>query len=83
MRGGLVKQVLRYVALLLVMLHAASAQVSTGTITGYVHDSSDAVIIGAKVNIVQLATSGHRETITNERGEATCMPAGISRTTGS
>jgi hypothetical protein len=65
------------------MLHAASAQVSTGTITGYVHDSSDAVIIGAKVNIVQLATSGHRETITNERGEATCMPAGISRTTGS
>lgn len=65
------KQVLRYVALLLVGLHAASAQVSTGTITGYVHDSSDAVIIGAKVNITQLATSEHRETMTNERGEFT------------
>jgi hypothetical protein len=47
-----VKQVLRYVALLVVGLHAASAQVSTGTITGYVHDSSEAVIVGAKVDIV-------------------------------
>lgn len=45
------------------------AQVSTDTITGYVHDSSDAVIIGAKVSIVQLETSERRETLTNERGE--------------
>src|ERR1039457_2706851 len=69
--GNSVKQVLRYVALLVVGLHAASAQVSTGTITGYVHDSSDAVIIGAKVNITQLATSERRETVTNDRGEFT------------
>src|ERR1035438_8426159 len=65
------RQVLRCVALLVVGLHAASAQVSTGTITGYVHDSSDAVIIGAKVNITQLATSERRETVTNDRGEFT------------
>ena len=65
------KQVLGYAALLLVGLHAVSAQVSTGTITGYVHDSSDAVIIGAKVNITQLATSERRETVTNDRGEFT------------
>src|ERR1019366_9456904 len=65
------KQVLRYIALLVVGLHAASAQVSTGTITGYVHDSSDAIIIGAKINITQLATSERRETVTNDRGEFT------------
>src|SRR5205085_8374817 len=45
------------------------AQVSTGTITGYVHDSSEAAIIGAKVSIIQLATSERRETVSNERGE--------------
>jgi hypothetical protein len=65
------KQVLRYVALLLTGLHVVSAQVSTGTITGYVHDSSDAVILGAKVAITQIATSERRETVTNERGEFT------------
>src|ERR1035438_4508661 len=65
------RQVLRCVALLVVGLHAASAQVSTGTITGYVHDSSDAVIIGAKVNITQWPTSERRETVTNDRGEFT------------
>src|SRR5438874_1642725 len=64
-------QVFRYAALLLAGLGAASAQVSTGTITGYVHDSTDAAIVGAKVDITQLATSEHRETITNERGEFT------------
>ncbi|MDQ2948043.1 MAG: carboxypeptidase-like regulatory domain-containing protein, partial [Acidobacteriota bacterium] len=65
---------LRHVALLFVAplffaLQFASAQVSTGTITGYVHDSSDAAIVGAKVSIVQTATSERRETVTNERGE--------------
>ena len=44
-------------------------QVSTGTITGYVHDSTDAVIIGAKVSIVQTETGERRDTVTNERGE--------------
>jgi hypothetical protein len=59
----------RYVALMLSACSALLAQVSTGTITGYVHDSSDAVIIGAKVSIVQVETSERRETLTNERGE--------------
>jgi len=39
--------------------------------TGYVHDSSDAAIVGAKVIIQQLATFEGRETVTNERGEFT------------
>lgn len=47
----------------------AFAQVSSGTITGYVHDSSDAAIVGAKVTIVQTSTSEQRQTVTNERGE--------------
>ena len=65
------KQVLRHVALLLAGLSIALAQVSTGTITGYVHDSSEAAIVGAKVTINQLATAERRETVTNERGEFT------------
>src|SRR4051794_6259196 len=48
---------------------ALFGQVSTGTITGYVRDSSDAVIVNAKVSIVHQATSERRETMTNERGE--------------
>ena len=51
--GNSVKSILRCIALLLPVLSTASAQVSTGTITGYVHDSSDAVIVGAKVTITQ------------------------------
>src|SRR5260370_27563715 len=62
---------LRFFVLQLVALQFATAQVSTGTMTGYVHDSSDAAIVGAKVVIQQLATSERRETVTNERGEFT------------
>ncbi len=69
MKGVFMPRYLRYVAVLFFALQFASAQVSTGTITGYVHDSSDAAIVGAKVSIVQLATSERRETVTNERGE--------------
>ncbi len=56
-------------ALLVGSLNLAVAQVSTGTITGYVHDATDAVIIGAKVVIVQTETAERRETVTNDRGE--------------
>lgn len=55
--------------LMLLGVNGLMAQVSTGTITGYVHDSSDAVIIGAKVTIVQVDTAERRETVTNDRGE--------------
>jgi hypothetical protein len=56
-------------ALLLLGVRMILAQVSTGTITGYVHDATDAVIIGAKVSIVNTETGERRETLTNERGE--------------
>ncbi|MCI0390808.1 MAG: TonB-dependent receptor [Acidobacteria bacterium] len=63
-------QFLRNVALLLVALNiAVMAQVSSGTITGSVRDSSNAAITGAKVKITQTATSVLRETVTDERGE--------------
>ncbi len=60
---------LRYAALCLLSMHAVLAQVSTGTITGYVHDSSDAAVVGAKVSIVETQTGERRETVTNERGD--------------
>jgi hypothetical protein len=47
----------------------ALAQVSTGTITGYVHDASDAAVVGAKVSIVETQNGERRETVTNERGD--------------
>src|SRR3954447_19596995 len=47
----------------------AAAQVASGTITGTVHDSSDAVVQGAKVTLVQQETSESRAVTTNERGE--------------
>lgn len=63
------KRCLICLALTLFILKVASAQVSTGTITGYVRDSTDAAIVGAKVSIVQVETSERRETITNDGGE--------------
>ena len=58
-----------YLAALLITSMRLVAQVSTGTITGYVHDATDAVIIGAKVTITNVETGERRETQTNERGE--------------
>src|SRR5262252_987896 len=60
---------LRHAALLLMSTQAIFAQVATGTVTGYVHDTTDAAIVGAKVNIVESETGERRETVTNERGE--------------
>src|SRR5947209_19433639 len=68
-KDSLMTPILRYAALLFLALELASAQVSTGTITGFVHDSSDAAIVGAKVSVVHQATSERRETVTNDRGE--------------
>src|SRR5262245_10203967 len=56
--------------LLLVSLNlSASAQVSSGTITGVVRDPNDAVIAGAKIKVTQTATSVSRETVADERGQ--------------
>ncbi|HMF79708.1 MAG TPA: carboxypeptidase regulatory-like domain-containing protein [Bryobacteraceae bacterium] len=60
---------LRYFLLCLIAIELAMAQVSTGTITGAVRDSTGAAVQGAKVTIVQTATSESRVSVTNERGE--------------
>ena len=62
-------KVFSYVAILLFAQQIVSAQVSTGTITGYVHDSTDAVIIDAKVVIQSQETGERLQTVTNDRGE--------------
>ena len=59
----------RYVALSLIGAYAVLAQVSTGTITGYVHDASESAIVGAEVSILETQTGERRETVTNERGD--------------
>jgi hypothetical protein len=68
---------LRYTALAIFAIEAGWAQVSTGTITGFVHDSSGAAIVGAKVTIAQQATAEQRQTTTNERGEFNVPYVGI------
>jgi hypothetical protein len=66
----MVTRYLRGAALFLIgSMQAGFAQVATGTITGYVHDTSDAAIVGAKVTMVEAETGERRETVTNERGE--------------
>ena len=62
---------IRFLFLSVLAVALAMSQVSTGAITGTVRDSSGAVMPGAKVTIVQQATSESRESVTNERGEFT------------
>ena len=61
----------RYVTLILITLGIAWGQVSTGTITGYVHDTSGAVVPGAPVTITRVATSEKRQAVTNDQGQFT------------
>ena len=62
---------LRSLIILSATIAGAFAQVSTGTITGTVHDSTGAVIVGAKVTITQTATAEQRESVSNDKGEFT------------
>jgi hypothetical protein len=55
--------------LLLISAQAGFGQVSMGTITGSVRDTSEAIVVGAKVTILQAETGERRETATNERGD--------------
>jgi hypothetical protein len=59
----------RYFLFLVLGAVSAIAQVASGTITGTVHDSSGAVVQGAKVSLLQNETSESREVMTNEHGE--------------
>lgn len=63
------KPIFGCLATLFLAAQIVPAQVSTGTMTGSVHDSSDAIIIGAKISITQQETGERRETVTNDRGE--------------
>ena len=60
---------MRSLLLFMATIPGVWAQVSTGTITGQVHDATDAAIVGAKVSLVRLETSERRSTVTNERGD--------------
>ncbi len=57
----------------------ASAQVASGTITGTVHDSSGALIQGAKVTVLQKETAESREVVTNDHGEFSASNLHIGR----
>ena len=61
----------RNITLILISLGIAWGQVSTGTITGYVHDTSGAVVPGASVTITRTATSERRQIVTNDQGQFT------------
>jgi hypothetical protein len=59
------------IACLFVTLPFASAQKTSGTITGTVTDPSGAVVQGATVTLVNLATGATRNTSTNDQGSFT------------
>ncbi len=65
-------------AFLLVYSTPISAQTATGTISGYVEDSSGARVPNAKITLVHSGTKQSRTAYTNERGEflAALMPIG-------
>jgi hypothetical protein len=65
---------LRHVCVLTLFAVAAFAQSERGTITGVVHDSSGAVVPGAKVSIVNQSTKVTLSVNSNEAGEYT-MPS--------
>src|SRR4051812_41749772 len=67
--GVSMSETFRYFACFLSIAAIAAAQVASGTITGTVHDSSGAVVQGAKVALLQKETSESREVVTNEHGE--------------
>jgi hypothetical protein len=56
------------VVVLAILAHGAAAQEARGTITGTVHDATDAVIPGASVTITNVAMGTSTSTVTNETG---------------
>ena len=67
-----------FVAVLLAIASAASAQSTTGTISGRVTDSQDLPIPGVTVVATSPNLQGTRETVTSENGDyiLTLLPSG-------
>jgi hypothetical protein len=62
------KQIAQALLILLFLSAATLAQTNTGTITGEVYDATKAVVAGARVRVVNQATSITQETATNSAG---------------
>lgn len=60
---------LTVLSFLVVLVAPLAAQVSTGTVTGFVSDPSGAAVPGARVSLRHLATGDARDVTTSERGE--------------
>src|ERR1700722_7848741 len=60
---------MKLISALLALTSACLAQVSTGTISGSVRDSTGGAVVGAKITITSQATSEQRQTVSNDRGE--------------
>lgn len=66
-----IRRDLRTLSLVFLMVSlggAAWAQVESGTVTGYVRDSSGALVPGAEVLLTNVATGVTRRTVTNDSG---------------
>lgn len=74
---------LSFAALLFLPTQMAAQTAATGSVTGTVQDASGAVIPGAKVKLLQLATNQSRSQTTNEAGNYTfpSVPPGVYKLT--
>jgi len=66
-------KLIRLLVFLTVFVSASLAQNSAGTITGFVTDSSESAISGAKVTLTDEKTGTLRQTITNQNGSFTLV----------
>src|SRR6516165_10273834 len=64
---------LRSAICLALLACAAFAQSERGTITGVIHDSTGAVVPGAKVAVINQSTKVSLDAVSNEAGEYTVL----------
>lgn len=78
-----IKQAGTFLALVLIMAIAVSAQSNTGTITGQVQDANGAVVPNATVTVTNVGTNENRTVQSNEEGfyEAPSLSTGIYKIT--
>ncbi|MBI2689620.1 MAG: TonB-dependent receptor [Acidobacteria bacterium] len=74
-----------FLRVLLLLTAACALFAQSGTIQGVVHDATDAVIAGAKVDVINIDTGLRREVATNEQGfyTAPALPVGRYRISAS